>query len=151
MAVISSEEFEDIDPVVLKAAVQTFMPEFADTARYIAYVRPHADRIASSFAERVKQGMFSGSLEDLHRQSSAGTRFKYVQRFQKWRKSCGDAFELRPLIRDVLYRNDVVADFLQFALQTEDFSLSGTPDSNQSLSLENLAIVRLLQLRLRAG
>ena len=151
VAIISSEHFEEVDPVVLKAAVQTFMPEFADTARYIAYVRPHAERIASSFSERVKQGAFFGSMEELHRQSSAGLRFTYTQRFLKWRAAFGPAFEVRPMIRDLLFRNDVVADFLHFALQTENFSLSAAPDSNESLSLENLAIVRQLQLRLKAG
>ena len=151
VAIISSEHFEEVDPVVLKAAIQTFMPEFADTARYIAYVRPHAERIASSFSERVKQGAFFGSMEELHRQSSAGLRFTYTQRFLKWRAAFGPAFELRPMIRDLVLRKDVVADFLHFALQTEDFSLAAAPDSNDSLSLENLAIVRQLQLRLRAG
>lgn len=151
VAIVSTEDFEDVDPFVLKAAVEAFMPEFVDTARYVAYVRPHAERIASSYSERVKQGMYSGSMEDLHRQSSAGLRFKYTQRFLKWREAFGPAFALRPMIRDLLFRKDVVADFLHFALQTEDFSLSAAPDSNESLSLENLAIVRQMQLRLKAG
>ena len=127
------------------------MPEFADTARYIAYVRPHADRIASSFGERIKQGLCSGTMEKMHKQSSASSRFIYAPRFLKWREALGDAFELRIMSREQLYRKDVVADFLQFALQTEDFSLSATPGSNETLSLENLAVVRQLQVRLRAG
>ena len=58
---------------------------------------------------------------------------------------------MRPLIRDLLYRQDVVADLLQFALQTDDFTLTTPPDTNESLSLENLAIVRQLHLRLSEG
>lgn len=67
IAVISAEYFERADPVALKAAVEKYMPQYAKTARYISYVRPHADRLVSAFAERVKAGTHHGTLEELHK------------------------------------------------------------------------------------
>lgn len=152
VAVISAEHFENVDPSVLKEAIKKYMPEMlADAARFIAYVRPHADRFASTYAERVKTGFFAGTLSELQALVHQRGTFVYTPRFVAWRAAFGSAFELRPMIRDMLFRNDVVADFLQFALQTEDFALDDTPDANESLSLENLAIVRQLHLRLAEG
>jgi hypothetical protein len=151
VAVISAEHFENVDPNVLKAVIEKYMPEMLAEARFISYVRPHADRFASTFAERVKTGYFAGTLSELQAVLHQRGTFVYTPRFLSWRAVFGSAFELRPMMRDLLFRNDVVADFLQFALQTEDFTLDDTPDANESLSLENLAIVRQLHLRLSEG
>jgi hypothetical protein len=151
VVIISAEDFEDVDPTVLRATIEAYMPEMLADARFIAYVRPHAERFPSSFAERVKAGHFYGTLTGLHSMLHKRKAFVYAPRFLNWREVFGAAFTLRPLIRDLLYRNDVVADFLQFALQTDDFTLTTTPDANESLSLENLAILRQLHLRLSEG
>ena len=151
VAVISAEDFENVDPKVLKATIEECMPEMLADARFLAYVRPHADRFPSTYAERVKTGRYTGTLTELQATLHHSEIFVYTPRFLAWREAFGAAFELRPMIRDLLYRKDVVADFLQFALQTEDFTLASTPDANESLSLENLAIVRQLQLRLGEG
>ena len=151
VALISAEHFEDVDPLTLKQAVAEHMPEFAETARFIAYVRPHADRIASSFAERVKLGQFVNTMEDFHRVLLERGRFTYTPRFTKWRDTFGAAFELRPMIRSRLYNQDVVADLLHFVLGTEAFTISSSPDKNESLSLEDLTMVRQLQLLLKTG
>lgn len=148
VAVISAEDFENVDPKVLKSTIEAYFPGALDSARFIAYVRPHADRFPSSYAERVKTGGFVGTLEELHAVLHAREKFVYTPRFTAWRETFGTAFELRPMIRDRLYRNDVVADFMSFALQTEDFTLSEAPDANESLSLENLSIVREFHLKL---
>jgi hypothetical protein len=151
VAVVSAEHFENVDPKVLKRTIETYFPGYLAGARFIAYVRPHADRFPSTYAERVKTGMYVGTLEELQHSLHDRETYVYTPRFLSWRETFGDAFELRPMIRDHLFRNDVVADFLQFALQTEDFTLSETPDANESLSLENLAIVRQLHVKLNGG
>ena len=151
VAVISAEHFESVDPKVLKQTIETYFPGALETARFIAYVRPHADRFPSTYAERVKTGMYVGTLEELHAVLHARESFVYTPRFTAWRETFGSAFELRPMIRDLLYRKDVVADFMSFALQTEDFTLSDTPDANESLSLENLSIVREFHVKVNEG
>lgn len=151
VAVISAEHFENVDPKVLKRAIETYFPGALAEARFLAYVRPHADRFPSTYAERVKTGMYVGTLEELQTTLHDRETFVYTPRFLAWRETFGAAFELRPMIRDLLFRNDVVADFMQFALQTDDFTLSDTPDANESLSLENLSIVRELHVKLNGG
>ena len=151
VAVISAEDFEKVDAQALKRAIETHFPGSLDSARFIAYVRPHADRFPSTYAERVKTGNFLGTLEELQAVLHARKNFVYTPRFMAWRDTFGSAFELRPMIRELLYRKDVVADFMKFALQTEDFTLSSTPDANESLSLENLSIVRELHVKLNGG
>lgn len=151
VAVISAEHFENVDPKALKSAIEAHFPGKLETARFIAYVRPHADRFPSTYAERVKTGMFVGTLEELYAVLHARENFVYTPRFTAWRETFGSAFELRPMIRDLLYRKDVVADFMSFALQSEDFTLSEAPDANESLSLENLSIVREFHVKLNDG
>lgn len=151
VAIISAEHFESVKPQALKDCIATCMPDYLAEARFIAYVRPHADRIPSTYAERVKTGQYVGTLEELQAVLHARKTFVYTPRFKGWRDVFGDAFELRPMIRDLLYRKDVVADFLQFALQTDDFTLSDTLDANESLSLENLSILREMHVKLNDG
>ena len=149
VALISAEHFEEVDPAVLRDAIREHLPEFAGDARFIAYVRPHADRLASSYSERIKQGIFWGTIEDLHEQFLANGKLLYTPRFTKWRSVFGSQFELRPFVRDLLFHNDVVADVLQFALQTDDFQLHPIEHANESVSLENLTLLRRLQTYLR--
>ena len=149
VAIVSSEDFEDVSPEALRAALDIHLPEFADGARFISYVRPHAERVASSFAERTKAGSFSGTMEELFEKFQATGMLDYTRRFGAWRAVFGDRFVLRPMIREALLDRDVVRDFLAFALQTEDFTLGPTPSANESVSLEDLAILREYQLALR--
>jgi hypothetical protein len=151
VAVISSENFENADPVILLRTLEKFMPEHAGTARCIAYVRPHADRIASSFAEQVKQGHFLGTMAELHQRVLKNARLFYAPRFHKWRTVFGKRFELRPMIREQLLRQDVVADFLSYVLKGAEFEVTSPARSNESLSLEDLAIMRELQKRIGLG
>lgn len=149
IAVISAENFERVDPEDLQRALRTHLPRLADSARFIAYVRPHADRLVSTFAERVKAGYFAGTLSELHHNTKATRRFFYYERFSRWQAVFGDRFTLRPMIRSALYHNCVVQDFLNFALSGRPFELIEDPQSNLSLSLEDLAMIRELHLHLR--
>lgn len=141
VAVISAEAFEGVGPAVLKRAVQQHMPDYAATARYIAYVRPHSERLTSDFAERVKAG-YLGSMEDLFQNFQKSRMIEYTPRFSKWRASFGSQFVVRPMIRSLLYKNDVVQDLVQFALGTNDFTVGDIPNVNEAVTLENLSILR---------
>lgn len=151
VAVISAEHFENVAPEALKAAIVAHMPGMLADARFIAYVRPHAERLVSTYAERVKIGQFVGTLAEMYQAMQGRDALVYTPRFLAWRKTFGTAFEVRVMVRDQLYLRDVVADFLQFALQTDDFAVLETLDANESLSLENLSIVRELHVKLNGG
>lgn len=143
VGVISAEALESVAPAVLKETLQNYMPEYAAEARFIAYVRPHADRIVSSWAEQVKLGLFSGSLEEFHERFRAQGRLYYHGRFMEWRRVFGDRFTLRPMIRNQLYKDSVVQDFLHYALKTDDFSVQEVK-SNESMSLEDMSLMTVL-------
>ena len=147
--VLSSEGFEGQKPEEMKDALTRGLADVDHELQIIAYVRPHAARILSSFAERVKIGLFTGTLEEFSQRSKRTGRFKYVPRFQGWRDAFGASFVLRPMVRDHLRDRDVVSDFLNIALDGADYSLQAAPSANESLSLQDLAMVRALQDRLR--
>lgn len=142
VAIISAELFERVNPKRLRRAVKKYLPEYAKTARYIAYVRPHADRLVSAYAERVKQGYAKGTMADVHERMKEKNTLRYYEKFTMWRDVFGDNFELRPMIRSQLHQNCVVRDFLNYATNGADLQLTHEPESNKSLSLQDLAMLR---------
>ena len=148
IALISAEKFESVDPEVLRDSLQRYMPEYVETARFVSYVRPHVDRTLSSYAEQTKQGLFHGSLAELHARLMRRKRFIYAPRFLKWAKVFGSNFILRPLVRDHLVNRDVVYDLLSITFGMAPFEIRTPPQSNESLGLEDLAMIRALQIRI---
>ncbi len=145
VAVISAEFFEDVDPRHLRETIDHYLPEFRDKIRLIAYVRPHAERVLSTFAEQTKLGQFYGPLERFHKHlAERGTLF-YTGKFQAWRDVFGADFELRPFIRKRLLNNDIVHDFADYILKGSSFTLQTRIASNPSLSVEYLAMLREFQ------
>jgi hypothetical protein len=149
VAVISAELFEHVNPLDLLGAIRSHLPRYEHDLRLIAYVRPHADRLVSAWAERVKQGFFTGTLEELHAATLKTGHFLYAPRFDRWREVFGDRFELRPMIRDRLREGDVVRDFLDYVFEGRPFALIEEPGSNESLSLQDLAQLREFHLAVR--
>ncbi|TDK50893.1 hypothetical protein [Antarcticimicrobium luteum] len=150
LGLISAEFFSSVPPKALIKALDEFMPQYTDTARIIAYVRPHAGRALSGYAQRVKTGTELGTLD----QSIAGQRerrmLKYAPRFLRWHEAFGDRFTLRPFLREEMRDGDVVSDFFHTALQGAPFSLEAIPSTNESLALEEVAAMRRVQGRLVA-
>jgi hypothetical protein len=147
--VISAEHFEFVDPALLKAAIEQHLPDYADRVRLVAYVRPHADRLVSTFAERSKKGSFMKSLEAMHDKLIADGLLFYTPRFEKWRAAFGDRFTLRPFVRDQLYQGDVVQDFFRHVVGGDGFTITRPSDQNNSLSVEDIAMMRALHRHLR--
>lgn len=147
VTIVSAEHFELVDPAVLRDALATHAPDLAGRFRFVAYVRPHAERVISTYAERVKQGHFLGSLDAFFDRMEKRGTFLYTPRFARWRAVFGDAFTLRPMLRDLLRDRDVVADFAHLALAGAPFGLVDPPTANESLTLEDLALLRALHLR----
>lgn len=147
--VISAEHFEFVDPDEFARAIETHLGAYAGRIRLIAYVRPHADRLVSTFAERAKKGLFMGSLEDMHGKLVADRLLFYTPRFQRWRALFGDAFTLRPFLRDRLWKGDVVQDFFKYVMGEDGFEITRPTDRNESLSVEDIAMMRAVHAMIR--
>ena len=145
---ISGETLQDVKPQLFRQVVdEYFRDQAADQVRVVAYVRPHAARLLSSFAEQSKLGWFQGSLEQFSRRTERLGRFSYFDRFSGWQEQFGDEFVLRPMIRSELRNQSVIDDFTAVAFDTSDFEVVGHADANQSLSLSDLVGVRFVQAR----
>lgn len=142
VTVVSAESFEDVAPEVLGRAIETFLPAHAGRIRLVAYVRPHAERVLSSYAQMVKLGHFTGTLEEFHTFALADGRYLYAPRFGAWRAFFGPAFTLRPMVRDCLAGGDVVRDFFTVLFGDRPFTLDPLPRRNESPDLAQLAMLR---------
>ena len=159
---VSAEAFEGVPAAIFKDVFDTFFADTADEIRFFCYVRPHSARITSTFAERTKIGgprVMASSLESYATHLKGTREFFYLKRFEAWHAAFGDRFHLRPMIRDQLYRKSVVDDFIHHAFGGIDFEISGTDAANESLCLDDLMRLKVLQtmyqgprkMRLRLG
>lgn len=146
--IVSAEHFQFVNPEVLAEAIDHYWPKLKDRLRLVAYVRPHAGKFLSAFSERVKLGMMVSSLEALFETVAKDESLDYTPRFEKWRGVFGDRFILRPFVREQLHKGDAVTDFLTVALQTEDFEVAGPLQSNPSLTISQLSLLRLMHQHL---
>ena len=140
--VISAEDFEVANPLQLSKFVDNYLPEFRSSMRLIAYIRPHADRLLSSFAERVKSGTFFGGLNELHEYFLSKRFLTYLPRLQAWRDVFAGQVTFRVFKRDHLHNLDVVQDFLTFVLGNNIYCIDGAIQRNQSLCIEDLVMLR---------
>ena len=150
IAVISAEHFEVVNPVLLQDVLTRYFPDLAGNIRLIAYVRPHAERLVSNYAEAVKLGQYDGDLHSYHIQRLEQKPLHYTDRFSRWRQVFGAAFTLRPFVRKTLAGGDIVQDFAQFLLGDTPHTVTAGPPSNPSMSLQDLAMVRHLQSQVGA-
>lgn len=141
IAVVSAESFESVDPALLARTLAAHLPDHAGRIRVIAYVRPHAERVLSSWAQMVKIGRFAGSPAEFHAMTRDKGLCTYAPRFAAWRAAFGPAFTLRPLIRDRLAGGDVVADFFTWLFAGQPFDLAPLPARNDSLGIADLAML----------
>ncbi len=147
VCLISTETFESVPPAILHRIVTTHFAPVVDEVRVVAYVRPHAARLLSSFAERLKSGgpkVIAGDLNTFYRQFHNAKRLRYHPRFSRIRDLFGDNFILRPFIRDRLYRGDVVQDFVRYGLGADAFRINDSDSANETLDLADLMRLKLM-------
>ena len=144
-AVISGENFEGAKADVVKKGMLKFMLPHVDEHTVICYVRPHAARVLSSFAEQSKIGIFSGSIAEFHHRSSKKSRFKYVDVLAQWIAEFGDRFIAGPMVRDVLCNGSLLDDFTNYAFPEAEVRVQEIKAANESLSLEDLVFLRCIQ------
>jgi len=147
-SLISAEALESANPVALREMLDTYFSETAQEIRVVAYVRPHAPRFLSSFTELTKIGVFSGNLDAYLSHLESKRRKLYHPRFSAWQAAFGDRFILRPMIRDMLLSNSVLHDFVHHAFGPEARITGAAAPSNESLCLEDLMRLKVLQARM---
>lgn len=150
VAVISTELFEFSAPKRVAAAIRQHIPDHAETIRVIAYIRPHAGRFLSQFAENLKNGHATGDMPEFAARMDRLGRLDYAPRLKKWQDVFGDRLIVRPFLRDRLLNSDVRHDFMARILGDRPFEIEEKSDSNASLSLSDLALMRMLQRRFAA-
>lgn len=143
--VISGEVFENVPATAFAEIVDKHFAGCADEIRVVAYVRPHAQRLLSSYAEQIKIGWFTGSIEEFFAQNLKSKRFLYAPRFAAWRDAFGSSFMLRPMVRSALRGGSVLEDFAHTAFDGRRCEVRGTDLVNESLGLQDLALLKFLQ------
>lgn len=149
VAVISAEQFSSVDPRKVDETFRKYFPDLAPSMRVVAYARPHAGRFLSAYAQRVKTGHMTQSLDRFFSEMAQSRILLMHQRFSRWRAVFGDRFILRPMVREELMDGDAVADFINVALEGAPFEVVGSTQANISLPIEALAGLRLVQAVLR--
>lgn len=150
-AVISGEEFEGAKPEAVRQVMQRFWLTHVEDHQLICYVRPHAGRTLSTFAEDIKIGRFSGTPEQYHKKLSREGRLAYAKRLTPWTRTFGDRFRIRPMIRDQLFQKSAVEDFIRetFGDDAANVRLLPLSPSNESLCIEDLMLLKLVHQQLR--
>ena len=148
VAVLSSELFEFINPRKVARAVETHLAPLRAEITVLAYVRPHAGRVLSQFAENLKLGHDTGTFSDFITRFLKLGRLNYSGRLAAWKEAFGEAFVMRPFDRDHLLDGDLRRDFLSLVLAGAPYKLIDSgQDDNASLTLPDLALMRHLQRR----
>jgi hypothetical protein len=140
--VVSSEHFEFTDPALLRETLERHLPGALPELRLISYLRPHPERILSSFAQRTKNGLFRGALEQFHTRRLRRGVHLYAPRIARWQEVFGDRLTVRPLIRGALREGCAVRDFLGWATGADSVALTAEAEANGTLSQQDLALMR---------
>lgn len=149
-AVISSEYFSACNPARLQETLSNQVPDHADSARIIAYVRPHHSRFLAAYIQRIKTGVLFADIETFWKKISTERTLLYARRFGDWRATFDDRFTLRPFLRPELRKQDAVIDFVSELLgEQTPFTLSAPIETNVSVPLHTLAGIRMMQKRFR--
>lgn len=115
----------------------------------LCYVRPHAARTLSSFSEQTKVGLASSSLTDFHNRAVRNRRFLFYPNLLGWQNTFWQNFVARPMVRDVLKNHSLLEDFSEIAFGSNaQVTIESTPSDNESLSVEDLALLRYFQASL---
>lgn len=149
VSVISGENFEGLDPAEFGTMLDTHFEGLTDDLRVIVYVRPHIARILSSYAERIKIGHLGISLDDFVTRSLVSRRSHFSKRLEAWHSVLGDRLIVRPLIRSELHNGDALEDFIKVGIGANNYHVEEVEAANESATLEDLLILRLVQDRLQ--
>lgn len=143
-AIISSEEFFfRTDPIRLMEALEKYVLPHGFSPEIVLYLRPHGEFLTSLYAHYVRMLSFKGSLGDFSGRNSTINRMLYMPKIENWKKCFGESFSIRPYIRPLLEKQDIVADFSKYLDSigiTNNFSESGK-NPNKNPGIRSLAAI----------
>lgn len=148
ICVISGERLSTMKAQVLKDAIETHFSGLADDYSVIRYVRPHFERLISGYAEQVKIGAETRSLEEFVNRAIQTKRYAQSHRHKVWRDAFDGRYILRPMIRKQLIGGDVVRDFFQTIMGPLPEDWQSPENANESLAPEALELIREIQRHL---
>ena len=149
VAVLSSELFERSRPQAVQDAIATYLPKYADRLTVVCYIRPHASRAVSNYAENIKLGYSGTSFASFVEAFIAAGHLTYAPRLANWRGVFGKQFVVRPYLRADFINGDIRHDFLTTILGAGKYELRDSGhDSNAALTMPDLALMRFLQQEL---
>ncbi|WP_165390398.1 hypothetical protein [Thalassococcus sp. S3] len=149
VVVMSSELFEEVPPERFQAAIRRYLPQYEPLIQFLIYTRPHASRYLSSYSQVIKLGYFLGTLTDYFEDALEDRRFFHADRYMRWRAVFGDAVTVRAMLRPELFQQDVVQDFFHIAFDGAGFQVVDLPQTNESLALSDMAVLRDFHQRLK--
>lgn len=145
-AVFSAENFEGMDAWKIRRVLERFFLPHVRDHRILCWVRPHAARTVSDFAENIKIGWFDGDLEAFHDRFLHERVLSYAERLADLRDCFGDRFHARVMLRELLADNSILHDFAEAAFGPgADVAITAPPTANETLPLEDLVMLRHLQ------
>lgn len=140
IGVISSDRFAGSDPARLHAVITGHFEVDEKDIKVVSYLRPHCDALTSRYAQQVKTGQFTGTLDQFYPFRKAS--LSYTRRIRKWKNVFGDNHSFHLFSRDALEGGDIVMDFFKNALNLENFKLQESQLANQSPSVKELSVIR---------
>lgn len=144
--VLSGEEFEGIAPRAFQKVLRDLLLSHVNDHAVICYVRPHAGRILSSYAERVKLGIYADTPDAFHSMTAQDSRFSYTKRMTAWRDTFGQRMIIRPMERSQMAEGSLLHDFVQAAFGPDmRVEIDEGQSANESLCLEDLVLLKVIQ------
>ncbi|MEQ8651662.1 MAG: hypothetical protein RIC87_04295 [Kiloniellales bacterium] len=140
IGVISSDKFASSDPARLHALITGHFEVDEKDLKVVSYLRPHCDALTSRYAQQVKTGQFTGTLDQFYALRKAS--LNYTRRIRKWKNVFGDNHSFHLFSRDALEGGDIVVDFFKNALKLENVTLQESQLANQSPSVKELSVIR---------
>ena len=147
--VVSAETFGNVRPRLIKNAMQKYLTDYADTAKVISYIRPHASRFLAAYTQRTKMGVAYDSYNDLIVGIQRQKALFYAPRVSRWGSAFGDHYTLRPFVRSELRENDVVQDFFHEIFGDDSFTIKNKIEANTGLSTHALMGVKFFHQYLK--
>lgn len=141
--VVSSEAFEFVSPAKVLNKSSSILD--GNVFRIIVYVRPHFSRMLSGYLQQAKTGQIRESLDDFVKRRSEKKSFMMAQRLARWCEVFGrENIIVRPFIRSLLEKNDVLSDFSVHGLQKDADFLTSAVDTKSVNVSPSMDVVRVI-------
>ena len=143
IAFISSEGFESAAPARIKAAIDQHFQ--GHEVEILSYLRPHMDRLRASYSQNTKTGKYTKDFETFAQKSAKGRLGTPSKRLLTWRKTFGDAFQLRLYDRATLRDGDILRDVFQDAMGLSDAAIATMPHPDLENKTPGAATVEVIR------